>query len=115
MTDDSRKLVGEDKLREWLEAHGFRCSYFLGHSGNDCNWHAYRRSAIDARQCERNSDRPGMQIVVRPTSILANGQQYRSAEIDLYGEAGAVCWRMSAYSIHPDKVPELLPDIEAAL
>jgi hypothetical protein len=111
-----RPLFGENELREWLETQGFRCVEDpTRYRENECNWYAYRRSELEARRCECNDNKPGMQIVVKPSAMALNGTQHRSVDIELCGEAGAVWWKLSAYSLNPEQVPEALPYVENAL
>ena len=111
-----RLLYGETELREWLEAHAFRCAEDPCHyRENECNWYAYRRSELPARACECNSDKPEMQIVVKPSAMQIGEHRHRSAEVELCGEAGGVWWKLSAYSMRPEEVPTKLCDVEVAL
>lgn len=111
-----RPLYGEDELRDWLTAHGFRCAEDpLRSRENECNWYAYRRSELEARRCECNDDKPGMQIVVKPSALILNDKLHRSAEVELCGEAGGLWWNFSAYSMKPEEVPSKLADVEAGL
>jgi len=109
-------LYGEDELRKWLETQGFQCAEcHTRYRENECNWYAYRRSAIEARRCECNDNKPGMQIVVKPSVMTLSGTRHRSVEIELRGEYNAVWWNLSAYSMNPDQVPESLSFVEASL
>jgi hypothetical protein len=111
-----RPLFGETELRAWLEAQGFRCAEDpTRHHDNECNWYAYRRSKLEARCCECNDNKPGMQIVVKPSAMQIGDNKHRSAEIELCGEANGVWWNFSAYSIRPEEVPVKLPEVEAGL
>lgn len=111
-----RPLYGEDELRNFLMAHGFRCAeYSLRSRENGCNWYAYRRSELEARRCECNDDKPEMQIIVKPSVLTLNGKQHRSAEVELCGESGGLWWNFMAYSMTPDEVPSKLDDVEAGL
>lgn len=112
----TRPLYGADELRDWLASEGFRCAGDpLHHRDNECNWYGYRRSAIPARACECNSDKPGMQIVVKPSVITINGTRHSSAEVELCGEAGGEWWKLSAYGLRTEDVPAKLSGVEAAL
>lgn len=111
-----RSLNGEDALRRELELRGFRCAQDpTRHQWNECNWYAYRRSDMPARPCECNSEKPGMQIVVKPSVMTLNGTKHRSVEVELRGETGGMWWNLSAYGISPEDLPGKLPDVEAGL
>jgi hypothetical protein len=107
---------GRDDLREWLIVQGFKVSLDSITRDNGCNWYAYRRSAIPARECECNDGKP-MQIVVRPYLFLPSGgrSEHRSTEVDVTGEAGGVWFKLSAYSLRDGELQARLPDIEASL
>lgn len=113
-----RPLIGCDELREWLIAQGFRVAQdSLSRESNECNWYAYRRSAIPARECECNDSKP-MQIVVRPWRIEhrdAPGGVWESAEVDVTGEAGSHWYRLQCYSLKHGELMGRLHEIEAAL
>jgi len=110
---------GLDDLREWLKSQGFRVSQDMLPRDNDCNWYAYRRSEIPARECECNEGKP-MQIVVRPhlfrhASAPTPSGAWESCEVDVTGEANGIWWKLQAYSLKPEELRERLGDIEAAL
>ena len=113
-----RPLIGCDDLRAWLEAKGFKCAEDdLANRDNQCNWYAYRRSAIPARECECN-DRSPMQLVVKPfkyrhPSTMHGGWQ--SAEVDVTGETGGVWFKLQAYGLKHDELRERLSEIESSL
>ena len=110
-------LIGCEELREWLIAHGFRIAPENIASDNGCNWYAYRRSAIPARECECNEGKP-MQLVVRPfrlEHIGAPGGAWESAEVDVTGEAGSHWYKLTCYSLKHDELMGRLGAIEAAL
>lgn len=111
-------LVGCDDLRHWLIAQGFRVAHdSLSREGNACNWYAYRRSAIPARECECNDGKP-MQLVVHPWRFEhcgAPGGAWESAEVDVTGEAGGVWFKLQAYSLKHDELRERLGEIESSL
>jgi hypothetical protein len=109
--------VGCDELRAWLIANGFRVADDVFSRDNGCNWYAYRRSAIPARECECNDGKP-MQIVVRPFRLehaQAVGGAWESAEVDVTGEAGDVWYALKGYGLKPADLMARLPEIEAAL
>lgn len=113
-----RPPIGCDTLRQWLTTQGFRVALDnLGREGNECNWYAYRRSAIPARECECNDGKP-MQIVVRPWRIAdrnAPGGAWESAEVDVTGEAGSHWYRLQCYSLKHGELMGRLHEVEAAL
>ena len=86
---------------------------------NGCNWYAYRRSTLPARECECNEGKPA-QIVVRPHLFLRASAPtpsgaWESVEVDVTGEASGLWWKLQAYSLKPEELRDRLPDIEAAL
>lgn len=111
-------FVGCDELRAWLLEQGFRVALDgLSRDGNGCNWYAYRRSAIPARECECN-DGKQMQIVVRPWSIAhrnAPGGVHESVEVEVTGEAGSHWYKLQCYSLKSNELAGRLHEIEAAL
>jgi hypothetical protein len=112
-----RPLIGCDELREWLIAQGFRVAHDSLTRDDECNWYAYRRSGLPARECECNDGKP-MQILVRPfkyrhPSTMHPGWQ--SAEVDVTGEAGGVWFKLQAYSLKHDELQARLGDIERSL
>lgn len=113
-----RALFGCDELREWLTSQGFRAAEDgLRHDGNQCNWYAYKRSAIPARECECNDGKP-MQIVVKPHRFLhhsAPGGAWESVEVDVTGEVGGLWFKLQAYSVTQDELRERLGEIERNL
>jgi hypothetical protein len=112
-----RPLIGCDELREWLIAQGFRVTHDSLGRDNECNWYAYRRSALPARECECN-DGKLMQLLVKPhkfTHHSAPGGTWESAEVDVTGEAGGAWFKLQAYSLKHDELRERLGDIESSL
>lgn len=112
-----RPLLGCDELRAWLLAQGFRVAHDSLGRDNGCNWYAYRRSAISARECECNDGKP-IQIVVRPFRLehaRAPGGVWESAEVDVTGEAGSHWYRLTCYSLKHGELMGHLHEIEAAL
>jgi hypothetical protein len=111
-------MIGCDELRDWLTAQGFRAEFnHLGSRDNGCNWYAYRRSTLPARECECNEGKT-VQLVVRPFAYrrLATGHPgFESVEVDVTGEAGGVWFKLTAYSLKHDELRERLDDIEASL
>jgi hypothetical protein len=73
----STQYTGLDDLRAWLIASGFNVAYSLLHNGDECNWYAYRRSALQAVACECNDDK-AMQIVVYPYVSLRHERIWES-------------------------------------
>ncbi len=111
------KYVGLDDLREWLSTEGFQLgpNQFASRE-NECNWYAWRRSEIEARRCECNDDKQGVQIVVTPHRFdLGSMPTVESVEVDITGEADGRWHKIQAYGIKPDDLKRSLPDVEAAL
>lgn len=113
-----RPLVGMDETREWLVTQGYRIGRgSLNGQDNACNWYAYKASIIPARECECNEGK-GLQIVVKPNILMhpsAPGGSWKSVEIDVTGETGGVWFKLAAYSMSPESLPERLKGVEASL
>jgi hypothetical protein len=117
MTREVRPLIGCDELREWLIAQGFRVAHDSLQRDNECNWYAYRRSALPARECECNEGK-AMQLVVKPHKYAhhsAPGDVWESIEVDVTGETGGLWFKLQAYSLKRDELMGRLHEIEAAL
>jgi len=109
-------LYGEDELRDWLTASGFRCEVDpIRYQENECNWYAYRRSELKARRCECNDSKAGVQLLIKPSVMQIGDHELRNVEVELRGEANGIWWNLSAYSIKPEEVSEKLNAIEPAL
>jgi hypothetical protein len=107
-----------EKLREWLESQGFKiANNSVASEVNQCRWYAWRRSSLPARRCECNDDKEGAQIVVTPHSMTfqAGEQLYESVEVEICGQAGGAWYKLKAYSLSMNELPQQLPQIEAAL
>lgn len=103
-------------LRVWLVSQGFKASdNHLASRENECRWYAWRRSSIPARRCECNDDREGVQIVVTPHLFTMRDRQYVSVDVDVTGQFGGPWFKLQAYSLGVDELPEKLPGIEDAL
>lgn len=110
------ELVGIEELKEFLTSDGFRfMTKSIKYPEDYCTWYAYRRSELQARACESNDDKPGMQIVVTPSEFDINGRTHKNVEIEVCGEADGVWWKMSAYGLNPSDVPGKISNIEQAL
>lgn len=101
-----------DQLRVALEEAGFRTGPdpMLRHP-----WIAYRRTDDSVRRCECNDSKRGVQVVVTPSEFAHDGNVWRSAEVDITGEAGGRWYRLSCYSLKPEELADGLPEVEAAL
>ena len=106
--------VNVRQLREWLEQQGFGFgnNQFRGH-GNDCDWYAWRRSKLSARDCDCNG--PKMQIVLTPHSYERDGKRWESVEADITGECDGVWYKLQAYSLTPTELVKRFDEIETAL
>ena len=102
-------------LKHWLTASGFSFSanHLNNHQFNDCTWYAYRKTALDARECECNEGKR-MQIIVRPTVFTMHGQPHSSVEVDLCGQYGE-WWKFTSYGHSFEEFRANLPQIEAGL
>jgi hypothetical protein len=108
---------GCDDLREWVIAQGFKVAEnHLLDLSNECNWYAYRRSALPARECECNDGKP-MQLVVKPFRFAnrARDGTWASAEVEVVGEVGGDWFNLSAYGVDPVRLKTELPAIEKRL
>jgi hypothetical protein len=111
------QYVGCDDLRKWLISNGFRVSPQINLRDNGCNWYAYKRSNIPARECECNDGKP-MQIVVTPFRLVMDSAPkgaWESAEVDVTGEAGSHWYKLSCYSLKAEELMARMHEIEAAL
>ena len=112
-----RPLIGCDELRGWLIAQGFQVAHDSLSRDNECNWYAYKRSQIPARECECNEGKP-MQLVVRPHKFShprAPSGAWESAEVDVTGEAGGMWFKLQAYSLKHDELRARLGEVESNL
>lgn len=112
-----RPLIGCDDLREWLTAQGFSVARDSLGRDNECNWYAYRRSALPARECECNDGKP-IQLLVKPHKFTHHSAPlgaWESVEVDVTGEAGGLWFKLRAYSLKHDELRARLSDIEASL
>ena len=103
-----------DNLREWLAGDGFKFADAAYSGHNECRWYAYRYTALPARPCECNDDKPA-QIVARPHFATFGTNRMESVEVNVCGEAGGLWFDLKAYSIKADDLPKNLPTVEAAL
>lgn len=105
---------GLDELRQWLIERGFSIAPAVTDFANLCDWYAYRRSALEARECEHNDGKP-MQIIVRPYRFEIYADIRESAEVSVTGETAGVWFNLKAYSLKPDELMERFDRIEASL
>lgn len=99
-------------LKSQLENAGFR----IGPSHKENSpWMAYRRSNIQARPCECNSDKPGIQLTVTPYEMDLNGQEWQSSEVNVTGEFGGKWYSLTCYSMKPEEISQNLPEVENTL
>lgn len=108
-----RPFVGCDDLRDWLLAQGFRASKRQD-PANDCNWIAYRSTALPARECETNTGKP-MQLVVTPYWLRLAHPEWQSVTVSIVGDMGGGLYDLRAYSLTPGQVRDSLPEIERRL
>jgi hypothetical protein len=110
----TKELTGCDDTRQWLLDAGFKVCHTDPKPYSNCNWYAYKRTDLDAPECECNEGK-GTQIVVNPFETDINGKRHQSVEIDVTGEAGEVWYCLKAYSLNAASLPESLPTIERSL
>lgn len=112
-------MKGQDDLREWLLSQGFSVGQnSLKGQHNLCDWYAWRRSALEARRCECNDEKKGVQIVIYPYTHDFDKMPKDardSVELRVTGKAGGLWFDMKAYSIKPEELSEKLPEIERML
>lgn len=100
-----------DDLREWLQGQGFKIEHdALRSRENRCDWYAWRRSSLPARECECNDGK----IVLRPHSLSLSDRLIESVDVELCGQYGS-WWNLKAYSMMPADIPRNLASIERSL
>ncbi|MCK9621974.1 MAG: hypothetical protein M0R47_15750 [Methylobacter sp.] len=106
--------VNVGQLRVWLEQQGF-CfgNNQVRGQMNDCDWYAWRRSTLSARDCDCNG--PKMQIVLTPHSYELDGKRWESVAADVTGECAGVWYKLQAYSMTPTELVARLDEVEGAL
>lgn len=111
----NRKPTGADEFRARLAKAGFRI-WVEGNrfDGNECNWIATRR-ALDARRCELNHDKPGVQIIIRPSEYHFREHHHIAAEIDLTGEFEGDCYTFKVRGLSPDDAIKKADSLQARL
>lgn len=110
----TRLFVGESDFREWLESNDFRIYSSIDDSWNECNWYACRWFAQESRRCEYNDDKPGLQLVIRPYHS-ADIFKSRTASFEITGKTKGIWYKLIAYSINIDAVPEKLDEVSKSL
>lgn len=104
------------EFHEWLSGEGFRTALNgMRSQWNECEWYAYRRSSLEARRCESNDDKPGVQIIIYPYQSVINVERHTSVEVEICGEAAGVWWKLRVYALQFGELIGRLPEIEAAL
>lgn len=79
-----------------------------------CDWYAYKRSALPARECECNHG--GAQIVITPYSYPAPiADVWESVDVSIRGEHRGIWWKLDAYSLPPGEAMGNLETIERSL
>lgn len=106
-------IVNMDQLRAWLADLGFDFGNQFRDQMNECDWYAWRRSKLDARDCDCNEGR--MQIVLTPYACEHDDTRWESVEVDVTGECDGVWYKLQAYSMTPAELVARLDDVEAAL
>ena len=105
-----------EELKAFLSADGFKgAENHMRSRDNRIDWYAYRRTAIPGIECECNEGK-ALQIVVEPHSyVMPDGREFKSAEVEICGQAGGQWFKLRAYSINADDLPGSLPNIERSL
>lgn len=101
-------------LKDWLDEQGFSFGKQVGRSQmNECEWYAWRRTKLEARECETNDSK--IQLVIWPYQYKYDGNTHESVEVEVTGEAGEVWYQLKAYSMKPADLSERLDSVETAL
>lgn len=82
--------------------------------GNECTWYAGKR-VPSSHRCETNADKDGVSVIVTPYEWRQSGHHYQSVEVDLTGEAGGVWYKLQAYSLPWESLPDKLDAITDGL
>lgn len=110
----TKTFTGESTLREWLESNNFKIYHYHGETNNECNWIACRiLSKSEVTHVCQSNDRS--QITIKPYYFLLNDVKFRDVTIEIAGEVSDVWYRLSAYSIKPEEVPQKLNDVTQSL
>lgn len=109
------ELKGSLPLLNWLEKQGFLCAVNPNSTPlNQCNWYAYRRSAVPARECAAHPGK-AIQLVIRPSEGLVNGTLHTSCEVELAGELNQIWFKLSACPLSGVELKDRLAQIEENL
>lgn len=95
-----------EKLKEILDANGWRFGPLHEHTGVD--WYAYK-TLLSAVDCTSNEKPPG--LILKPWNIERYGDAVlRSVEFVVTGEVGGDQWlQMKVYSVPMDQVIATIP------
>lgn len=98
-------------LKAWLEGQGFKTSR-QSMSSTGVDWYAWRKTEAEPH-CATNDKPP--QIVITPYAFYQAPNTWESVEVDLTADSGHGWFRLKAYSIKLDELPDNLADIESRL
>lgn len=109
---------GLEEFRVWLKSQGFSVAVDpIGSRDNGCNWYAWRKTKLPARECECNEGKR-KQVVVKPYlhthPAIPEGAR-TSVTMDVTGEFAGVWFKLEAYSMRPDELMAQLDEIEPRL
>lgn len=111
---EQSELMTLEHLKAHLAAQGFRFGKQpLWQTHNECQWYAWRRTSLPARECETNGNK--CQLVVTPYRYEAGSEEHESVTLDVTGEAGGLWYKLEAYSMKPREAFDQLSAVEAAL
>lgn len=111
---DRIDFVGCDALRSFLIANGFACAEDTLGRDRECNWYAYRRVRIDARECECNDGKP-VQIVAKPFAHWSAENLYETVEFHITGECRSAWFDIKMYSMSAAEFMERISEVEQML
>lgn len=105
----------QDNIKEWLRDIGFReYPNAVASCENECKWIACKRYE-SKYVCESNDDKPGIQVTVTPHKLRMGGNEYKSIEIGITGEANGIWCTLQAYSLSWEELPTKLDQVTDAL
>lgn len=112
---NNKELTGCDTLREWLVAMNFRVDSDANHEQyNQCNWYAYRPTALVSRECECNDGKPVV-LFINPYRVKYTNTTHESVEVYIVGQADGRWYHLQCYSISPSELMQDLSKIETSL
>lgn len=99
-------------LRKWLATRGWRFGPTPHTGSNEVDWFAYRFTDLPAPSCDTNGR---IQVAVTPYALTVRDLRVESVEVEVVAERGGTWWKLKAYGVRPQDVPEQLDAIERRL